>query len=182
MRIEALRQEILGDIGRANEPFALIGRIVPALKDGVWSYTEELFEKPVMKLYPPEEADWAAYLADPSRAAFLAYEEDRCIGQIVLRSDWNKYAFIEDLCVAAAVRRRGTGRALMDRAEQWAREKGLCGLALETQDNNLSACRFYAACGFAIGAVNTMLYRNFDKPYCEETAVFWYKRFGGEEQ
>ena len=33
-----------------------------------------------------------------------------------------------------------------------------------------------------IGAVNTMLYRNFDKPYCEETAVFWYKRFGGEEQ
>ena len=45
---------------------------------------------------------------------------------------------------------------------------------VETQDNNLLACRFYEKCGFVIGAVNTMLYRNFNN---EEFAVFWYLSF-----
>jgi len=177
MRIEELNERRIIDMGRANEPFALVGRILPEFRDGVWSYREELFDEPVMKQYPSEEADYAEYIGDPDRTAFLAYAGEECVGQIVLRADWNRYAFIEDICVAARARRRGTGSALIGRAEKWAREKGLCGLALETQDDNLSACRFYAACGFAIGAVNTMLYRNFDRPYCDETAIFWYKRF-----
>lgn len=32
----------------------------------------------------------------------------------------------------------------------------------ETQDVNLAACRFYSKSGFKIGAVDTMLYANFD--------------------
>lgn len=182
MRIEELSAERMGDMNRANEEFAVIGRIVPALQDGVWTYTEELFERPWTKTYPAEETDWREYIGSEEKTAFLAYEGDDCIGQIVLRADWNRYALIEDIGVAQAMRGRGVGRALIGKAQDWAHEHDLCGLALETQDNNLSACRFYTACGFKIGAVNTMLYRNFDRPYCDETAVFWYKRFGkGEE-
>ena len=46
---------------------------------------------------------------------------------------------------------------------------------LETQDNNLIACKFYHNCGFKIGSVDTMLYANFENNF--EKAVFWYLRF-----
>ena len=95
----------------------------------------------------------------------------------MLKKDWNRYAFIEDICISRHVRGKGIGTILVEKADAWARETGLSGLALETQDNNLLACRFYAKCGFAIGAVNTMLYRNFEKPWCDEIAIFWYKLF-----
>ncbi len=51
----------------------------------------------------------------------------------------------------------------------------LHGLMLETQDNNLIACKFYHNCGFKIGSVDTMLYANFENNF--EKAVFWYLRF-----
>lgn len=54
---------------------------------------------------------------------------------------------------------------------------GPAGLALETQDNNLQACRFYQRMGFRLGGVNTMLYKNFRKPVRDETALFWYLLF-----
>ncbi len=66
------------------------------------------------------------------------------------------------------------GTGLIHKASEWAKNAKLNGLALETQDDNLLACRFYAKCGFIIGAFNTMLYRNFDN---EEFAVFWYLQF-----
>lgn len=96
---------------------------------------------------------------------------------LVLRADWNGYAYIEDICVVQAARGQGVGSALIERAKAWARERELSGLALETQDNNLLACRFYARRGFQIGGVNTMLYRKFRQPYCEETAIYWYLLF-----
>lgn len=46
--------------------------------------------------------------------------------------------------------------------DEWAKDKKLYGLALETQDNNLLACRFYSKCGFIIGAVNAMLHDSKD--------------------
>ena len=83
--------------------------------------------------------------------------------------------------MAAKFRGQGIGTALINQAMAWAKEKGLKGLALETQDNNLLACRFYQKCGMKIGAVNTMLYRNFSKPWCDEIAVFWYMQFDEKE-
>ncbi|HCX1646209.1 TPA: GNAT family N-acetyltransferase [Staphylococcus aureus] len=63
------------------------------------------------------------------------------------------------------------GSALINISIEWAKHKNLHGLMLETQDNNLIACKFYHNCGFKIGSVDTMLYANFEK------AVFWYLRF-----
>ncbi len=174
MEIVKIDKKNLKDINKPNQPFEIIGRISPVFADGIWTYTEELYEKPYTKTYQVDTSDYAAYINDPDKAIFLAYSDDQCIGQIVLRKDWNKYGFIEDICVAQSARRKGTGSALIHKAVEWAKSSCLIGLALETQDNNLSACRFYAKCGFVIGAVNTMLYRNFDK---KEFAVFWYLCF-----
>lgn len=80
-------------------------------------------------------------------------------------------------CVQKSSRGQGVGTALMQKAIEWAKDKELYGLALETQDNNLLACRFYSKCGFVIGAVDTMLYKNFSQPYSDATAIFWYLKF-----
>ena len=167
----------LADVNAANEPFPIIGRIVPELKGGVWSWREELFGEAWEKRYPDDEWDYSEYIGNPDKVVYLAYSGSKCVGQIVLRRDWNRYAFIEDICVSRAARGQGIGTALVQRAMEWAKGAGLSGLALETQDNNVLACRFYAKCGFSIGGVNTMFYRNFEKPYRDETAVFWYLKF-----
>ena len=174
MEIVKIAQHNLADINKANQPFEIIGKIKPIFSEGVWTYTEELAGQIYMKAYPYDTFDYASYIDNNDKTIFLAYSDTECIGQIVLKRDWNKYAFIEDLCVAKSARGRGVGTSLIRKAAEWAKNANLNGLALETQDNNLLACRFYAKCGFVIGAVNTMLYRNFDN---EEFAVFWYLQF-----
>ena len=174
MEIVKINQQNLKDINKANQPFEIIVKIRPQFADGIWTYTEEIYEQSYMKEYPNDPWDYAVYIDNSDKAVFFAYSDEECIGQIVLKKDWNRYVFIEDICVAESVRGQGVGTELIQKAIEWAKNSGLKGLALETQDNNLLACRFYAKCGFVIGAVNTMLYRNFDS---KEFAVFWYLRF-----
>lgn len=174
MEIVTINHQNLADINKANQPFEIIGKIKPTFVGGIWTYTEEIYEQSYIKAYPNDLCDYAVYINNPDKTVFFAYSGAECIGQIILKRDWNSYAFIEDICVAKSARGQGVGTALIQKAIEWAKNSHLKGLALETQDNNLLACRFYAKCGFIIGAVNTMYYKNFDQ---EEFAVFWYLRF-----
>lgn len=177
IRIVPANAENIRHINAVNEPFEVTGRLVPAFDGARWTFSEELFDEPYAKSYPEDDEDWARYLEQDGRAILLAFDGDDCVGRIRLRRDWNRYAFVEDIAVRAAWRGKGVGTALIAAAKAWAQERGLMGLALETQDMNLSACRFYRKLGFEIGGVNTMLYRNFKQPYCDETAIFWYLKF-----
>lgn len=49
MEIVRLDQQNLKDINKANQPFEVIGKIRPAFADGIWTYTEELYEQPLFK-------------------------------------------------------------------------------------------------------------------------------------
>jgi GNAT superfamily N-acetyltransferase len=55
---------------------------------------------------------------------------------------------LNDLFVAPAGRRAGAGRALLDRAERWARETGAKGLTLSTELTNATAQRLYESAGW----------------------------------
>lgn len=177
MEIIKLDATNLQDINKANQPFEIIGKLKPSFINDAWTYTEELYERSYLKSYPNDDCDYTVYIDNPDKAIFLAYSDGECVGQIVLRREWNLYAFVEDICVAQTARSQGVGTTLIQKATEWAKESGLKGLSLETQDNNLKACRFYAKCGFKIGAVNTMLYKNFEKPWSDEVAILWYLRF-----
>lgn len=174
MEIIKINRQNSADINKANQPFEVIGKIKPTFYNGKWTYTEELYEKPYIKEYQNDSYDCTAYIDNPDKTVFFAYSDTECVGQIVLKRDWNEYAFIEDICVAGTIRGQGIGTSLIQTAIEWAKDSNLKGLALETQDNNLLACRFYAKCGFIIGSVNTMIYKNFNN---EEFAVFWYLKF-----
>jgi RimJ/RimL family protein N-acetyltransferase len=47
---------------------------------------------------------------------------------------------------------------------------------LETQDNNVPACRLYARCGFQLRGFDTHLYKG-DDPSTDEIALYWYLVF-----
>lgn len=55
---------------------------------------------------------------------------------------------LNDLFVTPAARRSGAGRALLERAERWARETGSKGLTLSTEIANVAAQRLYETMGW----------------------------------
>jgi ribosomal protein S18 acetylase RimI-like enzyme len=57
-------------------------------------------------------------------------------------------AYVGELVVDGSVERQGVGRALMQRAQSWARDRGLTRLTLETGAANRMARVFYAELGY----------------------------------
>ncbi|HGH8476393.1 TPA: streptothricin N-acetyltransferase Sat4 [Streptococcus pyogenes] len=171
----------LKDIDKPSEPFEVIGKIIPRYENENWTFTELLYEAPYLKSYQDEEdeedeeADCLEYIDNTDKIIYLYYQDDKCVGKVKLRKNWNRYAYIEDNAVCKDFRGQGIGSALINISIEWAKHKNLHGLMLETQDNNLIACKFYHNCGFKIGSVDTMLYANFENNF--EKAVFWYLRF-----
>ncbi len=170
-----MKTEQLKDISKVNEPFMVVGRILPKYENDIWTFTELLYEEPYEKSYPNDDEDYNEYINNTDKVVYLFYHKDKCVGKVILRKNWNKYAFIESIDVSKHFRGRGIGSELINKSIEWAKKNSLYGLMLETQDNNLLACKFYLKCGFEIGAIDTMLYANFDNN--DEKAIFWYLRF-----
>jgi ribosomal protein S18 acetylase RimI-like enzyme len=53
------------------------------------------------------------------------------------------------------------------------RPRGLPGIMLETQNNNIGACKFYERCGFQLGEFDKFLYKGLEEEMTE-TAMYWY--------
>ena len=82
-------------------------------------------------------------------------------------------AVLWDLRVAPAFRRCGIGRRLMAAAAVSAKTAGRSGMAVETQDTNVPACRLYAACGYVLASVEPDAY----KEIAGEARLVWVKAF-----
>ena len=57
-------------------------------------------------------------------------------------------AFIQEICVAASVRRQGIGRALMDSARAWAEARALARVEFNVWARNRNAIAFYQSLGY----------------------------------
>jgi GNAT superfamily N-acetyltransferase len=80
-------------------------------------------------------------------------------------------AVIWDLRVAPDLRGRGLGRALFAAAEAWAKAQGCRQLKVETQNVNVTACRFYARRGCTLGSIHRFAYPRLP----QEVQLLWYK-------
>lgn len=65
--------------------------------------------------------DYASYIDNPEKTVFFAYIDEQLTGQIILRKNWNGFAYVEDIAVDSRFRRQGIGRRLMNRAGVWAK-------------------------------------------------------------
>ena len=132
-------------------------RLVLSAEDGKIHYTVTPiagYSKP----YEREELNVASYLSDPDRAIYFAYADGKLAGQIILRKNWNLFAWVDDIAV------------------EWAESRNLPGIMLETQDVRVAACRFYERFGFELGGFDRLLYKA-ALPGTEEIALFWYLQF-----
>lgn len=172
LRIVELDPINVDDINKVDSTFEVRSRIAPHMKKGGFGYTLEQVATAYTKTYPNDEFDYTTYIGNPDKTARLAYINGEAVGQIVLSRWWNKLAWIEDIRVEIKYRRTGIATKLMDAAINWAREAGMPGIMIETQDIDVPACLFYQQYGFTLGGVDRMLYRGTGNS--GETALFWY--------
>lgn len=125
------------------------------------------------KILITEPEEYARFINDPQKAIFFADVDGKPVGQIKLLPWWNKFAYIEELAVNTPFRGKGVGGALMKRAIEWARAQNFPGIMLETQNNNVPACKLYERYGFTLGGFDLHAYKNFPESK-NEIALYWY--------
>lgn len=123
-----------------------------------------------------EELAYNEYINNPNQVIYIALLHNQIIGFIVLKKNWNHYAYIEDITVDKKYRTLGVGKRLVDQAKKWAKEGNMPGIMLETQNNNVAACKFYEKCGFVIGGFDFLVYKGLDIEN-DEVAIYWYLHF-----
>lgn len=114
----------------------------------------------VYATYPVERLRGALKKTD----LFLVTEVDGEVAGLlmVLLPEWTDAAEISDLAVDIAFRRSGAGRALVNAAADWARERGHRSLWVEPRADNHAAISFYVSLGFRVSGFNDRMYSNAD--------------------
>ena len=154
--IRQITRENAADLNIKNEPFEMPGKLIPSLRDGVWSYRTEANETVETMVFPDENYDFE--VLSQNSVIFGAYEDGKCIGVAIFQDYWLKYMYLYDLKVNSAARGKGIGKALIRAGLNTARERGYIGLYTQAQDNNLNACMFYLKAGFRIGGFDNRVY------------------------
>lgn len=96
-------------------------------------------------------------IADENAALFVAEADGQLVGYVkVLLADTpavpifvpRRYAIVDNLVVNPEFQRVGIGRALMERAGQWAVARGASAIELSVYEFNQTALAFYRSLGF----------------------------------
>jgi ribosomal protein S18 acetylase RimI-like enzyme len=131
---------------------------------------------PWRKNYGIDSQEFCDYRDAADSTVLVAWLGNRAVGHVVLSTHWNGFAHVDELAVDESARRHGVARALLEVARFWSRKRNLPGVMLETQNNNLAACRLYESCGYQVGGVDHLRYRGLDSR-SREAAIFWYLIF-----
>ncbi|WP_105616407.1 GNAT family N-acetyltransferase [Vallitalea okinawensis] len=78
-------------------------------------------------------------------------------------------AVLWDIRINKNYRRMGIGSRIIDRCIEWARSKNCTRFKIETQNNNVKACKFYASQGAKLSNINRYYY----KEYPNEIQLIW---------
>jgi len=173
--IREMDRDSLPHINQCDASFIVDSKLVLFAEDGRIRYTIVKVPR-YTKQYGREEVDYNTFISSPDKVVFFADVDGEFAGQVRVMKYWNGYAYIDDVAVDSEYRRHGVGRALIERAIEWAKEKGLPGLMLETQNNNVAACKLYEQCGFELRGFDTHLYKGLN-PDTDEIALYWYLIF-----
>jgi GNAT superfamily N-acetyltransferase len=151
--------------------------------------SERRIAVPYVKDYDRVEhpATWPARF-DVSRWGFLAAVSGKQrVGGAIIAVDTPGLAMLEgrtdvallwDIRVSPGARRKGVGSALFQAVEQWARSRTCRDVRVETQNTNVTACRFYERQGCVLESVNRHAY--LEMP--EEIQLVWHKRLASSAE
>lgn len=132
-----------------------------AVAEDRFALREVTVDPPIHKVFPPEDTDEGDSAGeDANRRTFVAVAEDgRPAGCCAVSyAPWNRRLTIENIEVAPDHRGRGVGRALVEHAVEFARERGAGHVWLEVTNINAPAIHAYRRMGFAFCGLDTALY------------------------
>ncbi len=90
----------------------------------------------------------AAFIGHSRSQTWIAEDGDRIVGFLIASTEPRKILHIVTIDVLESWRRRRVGTLLMDAAEDWARDRDLRMMGLETAQDNLEAQKFYMSRGY----------------------------------
>jgi ribosomal protein S18 acetylase RimI-like enzyme len=143
-----------------------------------WEIDEASLPEPYDKgdaydLVPEEVEEIARRLRRPDCFGRVAEAAGRVVAMVDLEiSAWNNVGTVWNLLVDVGWRGQGIGQALFRRAVAWCRRRSARSLMIETQTNNVPACRFYERMGCRLAGINDHYYTNRDIEH-GEVAIFW---------
>jgi GNAT superfamily N-acetyltransferase len=188
MRIDVSEQPAIDLDEYANVPVAFevstVLDVAEGEHPGKFILTERRLEFAFTKDYDAipgnSPRDWAKQFDVSSWGFFSARVEGEHVGgaAIALKAPGVEMfagrdgcAVLWDIRVAPRFRGHGIGAALFSTAEEWARTRHCRQLAVETQNTNVAACRFYARQGCELTAVNRHVYPELP----DEIQLMWCK-------
>src|SRR5205814_7437760 len=107
---------------KCHDAFTVDSALVMSADHGTIRHTV-VSVSPYEKRYPANEVDYAAYIDNSDQTVFFAYSGEALAGELVIRKWWNNFAYIEDITVKTPFKRHGVGRALVERAIGWAKDR-----------------------------------------------------------
>jgi GNAT superfamily N-acetyltransferase len=175
----------LADYARVSPAF-LVERVLDVVDDplrlGHFVISERSIAAPFIKDYdataPGGPLAWPHRFDLSAWTLFAARVDGRPVGwaavafdaaDLIVSPGTGRPAVLWDIRVAAASRDRGVGSALFRSVVALATLKGCQELLVETQNINVSACRFYQRQGCELRAVNSGAYPE----YPDETQLIW---------
>ncbi|MBC6973148.1 GNAT family N-acetyltransferase [Bacillus sp. Xin] len=183
--IRKLELEDLNEFPEIDDSFTVDSKLVLSLEamGHQIEYTvqdipgfEKNYSEDIYKEEQENDLDYSEYVNNPDKIIYLAFINCQMIGMIIVKKNWNGFAYVEDIKVDKQFRQFGVGRKLIERAKYWAQTGKMLGIMLETQNNNVRACKFYESCGFVIGGFDFLVYKGINEQ-SDEVAIYWYLRF-----
>lgn len=170
--IKIIDHNNLQDVDKCDGTFLINAKLILSMDNDILNYS--IVSTPQhQKCFPVEKIDYSTYIGNSEKIGYLAYIDNQIAGQIRLSKHWNKYAYIDDIIVDKKFRRVGVGIALIEKAKEYAQQEKLAGVMLETQNNNVGACKIYKRCGFELSGFDRKLYQGIN-PETDEIALYWY--------
>ena len=127
---------------------------------------ERRLERPITKRYSIGEvfAPWASW-----DVGWVA-EDDGVRGFSTVQLEaWHQRLVLWFLYIDSTCRRRGIGRALLERVEAYGREVGATHVWLETSNVNVPGVRAYNSLGYSLCGADTLYYGSYMP---QETALY----------
>jgi ribosomal protein S18 acetylase RimI-like enzyme len=159
------RPQDTGDIEALDGSFTTATVFSVEIAENGFTLRETPVDPPLTKVFPEDEPDGDDEdddegAEDQDSPTFVAVGADGSLAGFVSVSyaAWNRRLTIEDIEVAPGHRGRGIGKALMVRAEEFARQRGAGHVWLEVTNINAPAINAYRRMGFALCGLDTSLY------------------------
>jgi GNAT superfamily N-acetyltransferase len=189
MEIQTLpvNEETLSAYSRIPQRFRVNSILEVELLDngfGGMTFKEKPVASPYTKDYgePEESIKWLEEFNTSNWLMFLALNEEKPVAGLTIacktKDLWmlaqrNDLAYIWDIRVHPDYQDQGIGTQLFQKAVRWSKDNGYKQLCVETQNNNVRACRFYLKQGCRLGAVHRYAYVVYP-PLAHETQLIWY--------